>query len=289
MAKNKKNNTKQIILIALVVLLALALVFSRSRRLARRANIQVPDREIQQNNFEKDSIVEKETPEIKIMSDKNKLLGKVSTAGNDELVLVPVKYANREDIYMNKEAYDAFIKMYYDALSDDVSLKIMSGFRNFNHQKSIWEKKWNGEQMLQGNIRATDIADYEKRALEILKFSAMPGTSRHHWGTDIDLNSLNNSYFESGYGKKVYDWLLENAPKYGFCQPYTAKGDNRDRGYEEEKWHWSYLPVANQYYRGFEKVISYDDISGFDGAETAEKLKVIENFVLSINDSCIGK
>ncbi|NJK84501.1 MAG: M15 family metallopeptidase [Saprospiraceae bacterium] len=42
----------------------------------------------------------------------------------------------------------------------------------------------------------------QERALKILKYSSMPGTSRHHWGTDIDLNSFSNSYFEQGEGKK---------------------------------------------------------------------------------------
>ena len=43
---------------------------------------------------------------------------------------------------------------------------------------------------------------------EIMKYSSMPSTSRHHWGTDIDLNSLENSYFEKGEGKKYsIGWL----------------------------------------------------------------------------------
>jgi len=50
----------------------------------------------------------------------------------------------------------------------------------------------------------------------------MPGTSRHHWGTDVDLFSLDNKFFESGDGKIWYSWMVQNAAKYGFCQPYTA-------------------------------------------------------------------
>ncbi|MFM9004881.1 MAG: D-alanyl-D-alanine carboxypeptidase family protein [Flavobacteriales bacterium] len=40
-----------------------------------------------------------------------------------------------------------------------------------------------------------------------MKFSSMPGTSRHHWGTDIDLNSVEPSYFLSGKGLLIYQWL----------------------------------------------------------------------------------
>ncbi len=51
----------------------------------------------------------------------------------------------------------------------------------------------------------------------------MPGTSRHHWGTEIDLNALNNKWFENGKGLKVYQLAYKNAAQYGFHQPYTAK------------------------------------------------------------------
>ncbi len=49
----------------------------------------------------------------------------------------------------------------------------------------------------------------------------MPQASRHHWGTDVDINSVEPEYFESGQGLKEYTWLQENAWKFGFCQPYT--------------------------------------------------------------------
>jgi zinc D-Ala-D-Ala carboxypeptidase len=55
-----------------------------------------------------------------------------------------------------------------------------------------------------------------------MQYSSMPGTSRHHWGTDVDLYALDDIYFTYGDGKIVYDWLLANAANYGFCQPYTA-------------------------------------------------------------------
>jgi zinc D-Ala-D-Ala carboxypeptidase len=101
--------------------------------------------------------------------------------------------------------------------------------------------------MLEGNISATSITDPVERAREILRFSAMPGTSRHHWGTDIDLNSLVNSYFRVRTRKKNLRMAAcKTLVSFGFCQPYTAHGANRNGGYEEEKWHWSYKPVADK-------------------------------------------
>jgi zinc D-Ala-D-Ala carboxypeptidase len=189
-------------------------------------------------------------------------------------------------MYMLREAYEAFLKMHRAAEADGVKLVILSAMRTFGHQKRIWENKWHGRQVLDGGIYATSIADPVERAREILRFSAMPGTSRHHWGTDIDLNALQNSYFESGDGKRVYDWLLENAAGFGFCQPYTAIGPDRPQGYEEEKWHWSYRPIAATYLRAFEAKVSYESIAGFDGWETAGQIGVIEHYVLKVSPDC---
>ncbi len=218
---------------------------------------------------------------------KQALMGKPTGTKQSLLVLIAPEFANRRGMYMHKDAYNAFQSMHGAAKEEGIQLTIISAFRSFDHQKRIWENKWNGVQMLTGNINATKITDPVERAKEILKFSAMPATSRHHWGTDIDLNSLNNAYFESGKGKEEYDWLKKNAHKYGYCQPYTSKNDSRKTGYEEEKWHWSYMPVAVNYLKSFSNTINYSDIVGFDGWETAESISVIENYVRGINETCI--
>ena len=86
-----------------------------------------------------------------------------------------------------------------------------------------------------------------ENAKKILLYSSMPSTSRHHWGTDIDINSLEPSYFEYGRGKIEYDWLVKNGAKFGFCQTYSdfAKND-RSSGYQEESWHWTYMPKSKK-------------------------------------------
>jgi zinc D-Ala-D-Ala carboxypeptidase len=221
-------------------------------------------------------------PQLPMTPSKDQLLGRIDPAASADFVLIGNRYASREGMYMHKEVYKAFLEMHAAAASDGISLTIISAMRTFNHQKRIWENKWRGRQVLHGNIRATDFADPVERALEILRFSAMPGTSRHHWGTDIDINNLNNSYFASGKGKREYDWLVANAGKFGFCQPYTAHGTNREGGYEEEKWHWSYMPVSAQYLRTYIDAISYDDIKGFDGWETAAQIDVIGGYVKEV-------
>ena len=127
----------------------------------------------------------------------------------------------------------------------------------------------------------TTISNLKERARLILLYSSMPGTSRHHWGTDMDLNALENSYFDSGDGLKAYQWLTAHAVEFGFCQPYTSKRNGRT-GYEEEKWHWSYLPLSSELLTSYVNLVKYSDIKGFNGSETASKLKAIQNYVQGI-------
>ncbi len=172
---------------------------------------------------------------------------------------------------------------------DGINLTIRSATRNFYDQKRIWENKWNGNTLVEGGQNlAETVTDHKERALIILKFSSMPGSSRHHWGTDIDINNFENSYFESGQGLKEYEWLVANAPTFGFCQPYTAKDDKRPNGYNEEKWHWSYLPVALPLTRFVEDHLSNDMIKGFEGSEMGASIDIKKNYMLGINKTCLA-
>jgi zinc D-Ala-D-Ala carboxypeptidase len=291
MRKDKSANKKSYIFIVVVIILAILLVSSRTCRLTRRnlSHSGIASENIHQKNHDS-LIIQNEEPMSEISyPDKNILLGKLNTSQRDSM-LSPIerKYANRDGMLMHRDAYHAFQEMHNAAKEEGIELIIISAFRDFNHQKRIWDNKWTGQQVLSGNIYATDISNPVYRAREILRFSAMPGTSRHHWGTDIDLNSLNNRYFESGTGKREYEWLVENASKFGFCQPYTPKDAGRESGYEEEKWHWSYMPVSAAYLSYYAKLVTYEDLIGFDGWETARMLNVIDNYVLTVNEDCLN-
>jgi len=213
------------------------------------------------------------------------LTGKFDPAKDKKFDKVDPEYANRNDLYLLVDTYKAFMKMFYAAQKDGIKLFIISATRNFSYQKGIWEQKWNGGKLVDGKNLATTIKDPVKRAETILKYSSMPGTSRHHWGTDVDLNSMDVKYFETPPGNKVYDWLLKNANKYGFCQPFNSK-NKRTNGYEEEKWHWSFVPLSSIFLRAYQRKVDYTNITGFAGYETAEKLEVIKNYVLAINLDC---
>jgi len=209
----------------------------------------------------------------------NFVLGKIEYAQHAEFVKIRESYANKSGMYLRKEALDAFKLMRQKAKADGVSLTIISACRNFNHQKRIWEAKWNGSRKVGGKDLSRSIPNPSERAKEILKYSSMPGTSRHHWGTDIDINSLSPNYFESGKGKKEYVWLRDNALEFGFCQVYSEKGIERKYGYEEEKWHWSYVPIASKLTQFFKQNMTQNSITGFDGSDAlpfSEVLKYVE-------------
>lgn len=269
------------IIIALVLLCAYYIIIHKNKKNFNSANSAVA--------AQTDTIKEKsktaEVSEDTIVSVEF-LTGKFNPAKDTSFTECDLEYANRTGIFIQEETYKAFIKMFYAAKNDGVNLKIISGTRNFNYQKSIWEQKWNGGRMVDGKNLANTVKDPVERAKIILKFSSMPGTSRHHWGTDMDLNSMENNYFETTQGKKVYDWLGNNASKYGFCQPFSALGEGRKTGYQEEKWHWSYMPLAKTYLKEYQKKVTYENITGFAGSKTAKELEVIKNYVMSINMAC---
>ena len=215
------------------------------------------------------------------------IMGNFDPAKHPDFVLVDAKYADRQGLYLHKETYNAFLEMYKAAKEDGIKLIIRSATRNFNYQKGIWEAKWNGRRKIENNKDASKAyPEPEARALKILEYSSMPGTSRHHWGTDFDLNAFTNEYFEKGEGLKIYEWLRQNASSYGFCQPYSPKGSERPHGYNEEKWHWSYLPLAQPLTALAGNELKDNMIQGFDGAETAKKIGVVEKYILGINKDC---
>lgn len=216
----------------------------------------------------------------------NYLLGNVRPSSDTLFKAIPQEWTGKSGIYMHREAWEAYARMREAAKKDGVILTIVSAFRSFGDQKGIWENKWNGNTLVSGkNLSVTHKVPRE-RALEILRYSSMPGTSRHHWGTDLDLNSLNNDYFMEGVGRKVYEWLTTHASEYGFCQVYSPLGAERPAGYNEERWHWSYLPVASKYLAAYPGTVGYEHLKGFTGWETAQEIGVIDSYVQGINPAC---
>jgi LAS superfamily LD-carboxypeptidase LdcB len=140
---------------------------------------------------------------------------------------------------------------------------ILSGFRSFDRQLSIWNRKARGElTVLDSEARPLTIATLTDRELvfAILRWSALPGASRHHWGTDIDvydaaarpqgyeIELVPAEYEGEGMFAPFSAWLddrIANRTSFGFFRPY-----DRDRsGIAPERWHLSYGPLAAEFAR----------------------------------------
>lgn len=206
------------------------------------------------------------------------LTGKFKPSKHPAFVRVPVRYANRKGYYLRQKTFDAFQKMHAAARKDKVNLIIRSATRNFTNQKWIWNRKW--------REKSNSIPNPKSRVENILAFNSMPGTSRHHWGTEVDLNSFNNNWFTYGKGLKLFNWMNTNAHKYGFHRPYTAKNSERSTGYNEEKWHWSYTPLSKLMIRDAEGLLTDDKITGFSGSEHAASLSIVKNYIFGVHPSC---
>lgn len=213
------------------------------------------------------------------------LMGQFNPAGDERFERIDRQYLVYPDrkIFIRKEAMAKFKEMRLRAKEDGISLKIMSATRPFNVQKAIWERKWKGEQRVNGQFVPQD-ASKKAKAEQILEWNSMPSTSRHHWGTDIDINNINPDYWLKGQGAKEYAWLVAHAAEFGFCQVYSA---GRPYGYQEEKWHWSYIPLAKKFTDEYKKYIKDTDIHGFLGAEAAAEIEVVKKYVLGINPDCL--
>ncbi|MCB1138028.1 MAG: M15 family metallopeptidase [Leptospiraceae bacterium] len=191
--------------------------------------------------------------------------------------------ASRKGMVLRKETAEAIKRMLVRFKKDnpDIQFWVQSATRPFYSQKGIWEAKWNGERKVNGKDLRT-IKDPLDRARTILEYSSMPGTSRHHWGTDFDINSLNPAYYKSGVGKRIYEWMLANAPDFGFCLVYT---EGRNGGYHWEPWHWSYRPLAAPMLRDWNRLYEEKKIkTSFSGSDSAFHLA--PEYVNTIGAAC---
>lgn len=140
-------------------------------------------------------------------------------------------------------------------------LRVASGYRSFERQQAIWNAKATGRRaLLDESGRPLDVSALSPADTlgAIMRWSALPGASRHHWGTDIDVydaaalppgQSLQLTREEAaGPFGPFHQWLtgyLSGPDNPGFYRPY-----NIDRGgVSPEPWHLSYAPLANRYAR----------------------------------------
>ncbi|WP_245833518.1 M15 family metallopeptidase [Nonlabens spongiae] len=189
------------------------------------------------------------------------------------------------------EVQKAFDEMRAAAIKDGINLTIVSGYRSYERQEQIWNRKWKR---------------YEKQSLnpeqifdKIVEYSTVPGTSRHHWGTDLDIIDSSASYsgdvlvpkkfHGDGPFCKMKDWMDQNAGKYGFALVYTM---NEQRpGFKYEPWHWSYVPLSRKRYQQYlsninlKQFLRIQDILGMDQVSDERIKKYLEEHLQGINSN----
>jgi LAS superfamily LD-carboxypeptidase LdcB len=176
------------------------------------------------------------------------------------------------------------------AQANSFCLRVASSYRNFERQLLIWNGKANGlRAVLDKDGEPLDIATLndKEKVFAILRWSALPGGSRHHWGTDVDVYdasriginySLQLTLAETqddGPFAEFHQWLSSelNSNARSFYRPYDNNGDNND-GVAPEPWHLSYAPVADLYGSQMNEEILREQIQLSD---IALKETVLEN------------
>ena len=181
--------------------------------------------------------------------------------------LTPLQLTGREDSHLvelpcgnrlRAEAARAFGRLQAEAAEAGFALAIASSFRSYERQRTIWNGKAGGQRPVHDDAgRPVDMATLSRgeQLRAILRYSAIPGTSRHHWGTDLDvydaaalpadyrLQLSPREVAPGGLFDPLHRWLDERmaaGASHGFFRPYA-----RDTGgVAPERWHLSFAPLA---------------------------------------------
>ncbi len=138
----------------------------------------------------------------------------------NDLMLIDKKYTADEDVHGSRIAVNALVQMFESANIDGLKLVVNSGYRSYEDQVEITEfyRKWYGDKYVEANL-------------------SRPGFSEHHTGLAFDVGSATESTFIES---KEYEWMKENAYKYGFIARFTKRGESIT-GFRSEPWHYRYV------------------------------------------------
>jgi LAS superfamily LD-carboxypeptidase LdcB len=159
------------------------------------------------------------------------------------------------DCALHKHVVAPFLNLRRAAMADGFDVVPQSSFRDFSRQLAIWNGKFSGAKpMYDAAGQAIDVNGLapSERIEAILLWSALPGASRHHWGTDVDLidgratapgyrvQLTQEEFAPGGPYSALGEWLEANAPRFGFFRPFRGILS----GVQPEPWHFSFAPIA---------------------------------------------
>jgi LAS superfamily LD-carboxypeptidase LdcB len=199
---------------------------------------------------------------------------------------------------LHKEVVEPFLALCAAAATDEIDLVAASSFRDFERQLSIWNGKFRGERPvydMAGEPLAILEMTPEQRVDAILVWSAVPGASRHHWGTDVDLidraalepgmrvELSQAEYAAGGPFARLSKWLSRNAARHDFFRPFRGALS----GVAPEPWHYSYAAVAEPARRALTAEVLREALatSPLDGKEfvLSRLAELHDRFVLRID------
>ena len=153
--------------------------------------------------------------------------------------LVGVKDTGK-DIELSLTAEKALEAMFIEMRAEGFTgVYVTSAYRSYTYQNSLFNTYINDE-MKKG-------LSYAEAKERVLTYSALPGTSEHHTGLCVDLFHNGMTELDESFADyPVYEWLLENAWKFGFVLRYPE--DKTDvTGYTYEPWHYRFVGRYHAY------------------------------------------
>ncbi|MDG1165835.1 MAG: M15 family metallopeptidase [Porticoccaceae bacterium] len=159
---------------------------------------------------------------------------------------------------VHQEIVEPLTELQQGAAQAGFDLRLCSGFRSFELQLHIWNGKLSGLRPVvdQSGTRINlELLSPWQQIQAVMRWSALPGASRHHWGTDIDifdaaampsdyqLQLIPEEVEGQGMFAPMHDWLDSQLSAQGFYRPYATDTG----GIAPERWHISYKPLAQTY------------------------------------------
>jgi hypothetical protein len=133
---------------------------------------------------------------------------------------------------------------------------IVSGYRSFNMQRHLWNRKFK-ESWDEAEL------DEEHCVRGVFEYTTVPGLSRHHWGTELDLGEYHIRHraqvpvgAERPRMEDFYAWLDANAPRFGFCKVYKGVLG----AIQEEPWHWSYQRYSSKFQKQCDQIADFSSL-----------------------------
>ena len=207
--------------------------------------------------------------------------------GKSRAYLIHLPTPHSPNHFLQAKVAKAFQGLQQSAVKNGFNLQPASSFRDFARQQLIWNGKFSGERKVHDDfgtaLELGQLDDWQK-CQAILRWSALPGASRHHWGTEIDIfdpdllpqgQSLQLEpweYEKGGYFFELSEFLTENLPHFDFALPFMAMPEGKKIG--REPWHISYLPLADQAAKQFSSEIL---ILSWQNEEIGGKTALLEN------------